>query len=170
MPKVPFWAVVAVAALLRTDNLLGQETTAQDHSIVLEVGGAGEWTLTKGPYNFGGTLAFEVEPIENWLELELGVTALFSGGRTELGADLLFKKPWRLSPKVEFMAGLGPQLVHRFAKDERGTSFGLEVVLDFMFWPAKNVGWYVEPSYGVTFGRNGERSLGATAGLLIGWP
>src|SRR5260370_3692971 len=159
MPKVSLWAVLAFAALLRTGNVVGQETAEQDHSIILEVGGAGEWKLTKGPYNFGGTLALEVEPIENWLELELGVTALFSGGRTELGADLLLKKPWRLSQKVEFMAGLGPQLAHRFAKDERGTSFGLEVVVDFMFWPAKNVRWDVDPSYGMNVGRNGAPCL-----------
>jgi len=169
MHKVPLRAVLAVAALLRTGNLLGQEAAGADHSIILEVGGAGEWKLT-GPSHFGATLALETEPVKDWLELEFGVTALVSGGRTELGADLLFKKPWRLSPKVEFMAGIGPQLVHRFAKEERGTSFGLEVVIDFMFWPAKNVGWYLEPGYGVTFGRGGERSLGATAGLLIGWP
>jgi hypothetical protein len=169
MPKVSLWAALAVSAVLRTGNVLGQETAKQDHSVILEVGGAGEWKLTKGPSHFGGTVALEMEPVEGWLELELGVTALVSGGHTELGADLLFKKPWQLSPKVEFMVGIGPELVHRFANDERGTSFGLEIVIDFMFWPAKNVGWYVEPSYGVTFGRGGERSLGATAGLLIGW-
>jgi hypothetical protein len=170
MPRLSPRATLAVALLLRTGSLIGQEKAGGDHSIILEIGGAGEWKLTKGPYQVGATVAAEIEPVENWLELEFGVTALVSGGRTELGADLLFKKPWRLSPKAEFMAGLGPQLVHRFARDERGTSFGLEVVLDFMYWPAKNVGWYFEPSYGVTFGREGERSLGATAGLLVGWP
>jgi hypothetical protein len=161
---------LSVTGLFLSSNVFGQETAIADHSIILEVGGAGEWKLAKGPSHFGPTVALEVEPVENWLELEFGVTALVSGGRTELGADLLFKKPWRLSPKAEFMAGVGPQLVHRLAKDERGTSFGLEAVIDFMFWPGKNVGWYVEPSYGVTFGRGSERSLGATAGLLIGWP
>jgi hypothetical protein len=170
MSRTFLGAAIAVGVLLRVGNLLGQEAAGGDHSIILEVGGAGEWKLSKGPSQFGAAVALEVEPIENWLELECGVTALVSDGRTELGADLLFKKPWRLSPKAEFMAGLGPQVVHSFAGDERGTSFGLEVVIDFMFWPAKNVGWYVEPSYGVTFGRRGERSLGATAGLLIGWP
>jgi hypothetical protein len=50
-------------------------------------------------------------------------------------------------------------------------SLAAEVALDFMFWPAKNVGWYVEPSYSLTgFRAHSDRSLGVTAGLLIGIP
>jgi hypothetical protein len=42
-------------------------------------------------------------------------------------------------------------------------------VLDFMFWPTRNVGWYVEPSYDTTGLRaTSDRSLGLTAGLIIG--
>jgi hypothetical protein len=45
------------------------------------------------------TVAVEVTPIENWLELEAGVTPLFRRDSTEWGTDLLFKKPWTLSKK-----------------------------------------------------------------------
>jgi hypothetical protein len=38
-----------------------------------------------------------------------------------------------------------------------------------MFWPRKNIGWYLEPGYEVTF-RDGttHRGIGMAAGLLIG--
>ena len=49
----------------------------------------------------------EVTPIENHLELEAGVTALFKR-HAEWSVDLLFKKPWTLSKKAEFMVGIGP--------------------------------------------------------------
>jgi hypothetical protein len=39
-----------------------------------------------------------------------------------------------------------------------------------MFWPKRNVGWYVEPSYSFTAMSGGERNLGIAAGLLIGFP
>ncbi len=58
-------------------------------------------------------LAVEVTPIENWLELEAGITPLFSRHHsTEWDTDLLFKKPWTLSKKAELMVGVGPEWVH----------------------------------------------------------
>jgi len=149
-------------------------TSAQEEhverSFVLELGGAAEWDarhLSSGHY--GPTVAVETEPIEGWLELELGVTPFISGGRTNVDVDLLFKKPFNLSPKVELMVGLGPTLSHRFAREDRGTSYGLEFALDFMFWPTKKIGWFVEPSYAIEFGGDKERSFGVTAGLLIAY-
>jgi hypothetical protein len=118
----------------------------------------------------GGTVALEVTPIEHWLELEAGVTLLGTLDQRELSADLLFKKPWQLSPRAEFMAGIGPEFSTSLAAGKHTISTATELVLDFMFWPARNVGWYVEPSYSFSFGAAGERRLGVTAGLLIGWP
>jgi hypothetical protein len=58
--------------------------------------------------SFGGDVAVEFTPIENWLEIEAGTTPLFRRHSTEWDADLLFKKPWTLSENVEFLFGLGP--------------------------------------------------------------
>jgi hypothetical protein len=138
-----------------------------DHSLVLEFGSAGDWSRDEG-FHPGGTLAFEVTPIENWLELEIGVTAIRAGASTEIPVDVLFKKPWRFSPQFEFMIGVGPELVHATGPDP-ATFWGVSSVLDFMFWPRKNVGWYLEPGYEVTF-PNGttHHGLGISAGLLVG--
>ena len=77
---------------------------------VVEVGAAAFRTVTGDAANsFGPSVAVEVTPVKNWLELEFGTTALFRRHSTEWGTDLLFKKPWDLSPKVEFMFGVGPE-------------------------------------------------------------
>jgi hypothetical protein len=142
-----------------------------DHSLVFEVGPAAERDLKSKSSNYGATVAIETTPIEHVLELEFGITLLNTAGRTELGADVLFKRPFRLSQTAELMIGLGPTVAQRFHNNEHGTSVGMEFVLDFMFWPTKNVGWYLEPSYGFGLGSTrGERSIGGSAGILIGWP
>ena len=98
-----------------------------------------------------------------------GITPLFGRHSTEWTTDFLFKKPWTLSPKVEFMAGIGPEWIHTNAFSKVANSAGLEVAADFMFWPSKKrrLGWYLEPAYDYTFGPNHEHSLGISGGLLI---
>ena len=73
-----------------------------------------------------------------------------------------------MSPTVEFMIGVGPELIHATGPDGE-TFWGMSTVLDFMFWPRKNIGWYVEPGYELTF-RDGTKhhGLAIAAGLLIG--
>jgi len=141
----------------------------REPAAVLEIGGAGEWSLSDGGASLGPTVAVEVTPIEHWLEIEAGVTPLFGGGHTEWDTDLLFKKPFTLSDRVEFMVGVGPQWLHRTGGGQSGNSIGGEAALDFMVWPSgeRKFGWFVEPSYGYDFGRGHEQSLGISAGLLI---
>jgi hypothetical protein len=139
-----------------------------DHAIVLEMGAAGDWSPSEG-FHPGGTFAVEVTPIEGWLELEIGFTAIRGDHSTESAVDVLFKKPWRLSPHFEFMVGVGPEIVRATGLDHR-TFWGVSAVTDFMFWRHSDVGWYVEPEYEVTF-RDGRthHGLGVAAGLLLGF-
>jgi hypothetical protein len=147
-----------------------QDSRDEDHAVILEIGGAGEWPIRgAGGTNYGGTVAAEVTPIENWLELEIGVTALGTAGHTELSGDFLFKKPYRLSATTEFMFGAGPSLSKSLTGSERGTSWSAEFVLDFMFWRRKNIGWYLEPGWSIT-PKNGQQSLGLNVGLIFGLP
>ena len=141
----------------------------KEPAAVVEFGGAAGWNLNDSGWNFGPTVAVEVTPIENWLELEIGVTPAFSRHSTEWGTDLLFKKPWTLSEKVEFMAGIGPEWIHAKNYGVTMNSVAGEVVLDFMFWPSAKhrLGWYLEPGFEYNFGRGHERSVGVSGGLLI---
>ena len=140
----------------------------EDHRVVFELGWAGDWSPDEGWHPKGITFAVEVTPIEHWLELEVGVSAIRADGVTEVPIDVLFKKPWQLSRQVEFMAGIGPEMIREMGSRPR-TNWGLSCVLDFMFWPRKNVGWYLEPGYEVTFHDGGaHHGAGVAGGLLIG--
>ncbi len=136
---------------------------------IIELGTAGNWNV-EGGSSFGADFAAEITPIEHWLELEAGVTPLFTRHSTEWDTDFLFKKPWELSKKVEFMAGIGPEWIHTRQNGITTNSFAAEGVLDFMVWPSgkHRFGWYFEPSYDYSFGPRHERSVGFTGGLLIG--
>jgi len=162
----------AAKSLLFASLLVCAQTLAQEPAAVLEVGGAGSHDLSGGGSSFGPDMAVEVTPIENWLELEAGTTAVFRRHSAEWSTDLLFKKPWTLSEKVEFMIGAGPEWIHARDGGVATNSPGAEVVLDFMFWPSAQhrFGWYLEPGYDYSFGRGHERSIGIAAGLLIGIP
>lgn len=139
---------------------------------VVELGAAAKRSLTEGQSTIGPTVAVEVTPIENWLELEAGVTPLLRPHSTEWSVDLLFKKPWTLSEKTEFMLGIGPEWIHTEAHGIKMNSVGAEIAPDFMFWPSKKhrLGWYFEPSYEYKFGSGREHSLGVSGGLLISIP
>jgi hypothetical protein len=154
---------------LRLSNAFAQGTSKEPEPVaIVELGGAGSWNLNGGS-SFGADIAVEVTPIDNWLELEVGVTPLFTRHSTEWDIDLLFKKPWTLSKKVEFMVGVGPAWVHSRQFGTSTNSIAGEAVLDFMFWPGRKrrFGWFIEPGYEYNFGRGHERSVGISAGLLI---
>jgi len=144
----------------------------KEPAAVLELGGAASRSLTESQSTFGPSVAVEVTPVENWLEIEAGVTPLFRRHSTEWSIDLLFKKPWTLSDKVEFMLGIGPEWIHTNAYGIKMNSVGAEVGPDFMFWSSKKhrLGWYLEPGYEYKFGSGHEHSLGISGGLLISIP
>lgn len=144
----------------------------KEPSVVLELGGATSWSLTEHQSSFGPSVAVEVTPIEKWLELEAGITPLFRRHSTEWSFDLLFKKPWRLSEKREFMLGIGPEWIHTNAFGAKTNSVALEAAPDFMFWSSEKhrFGCYLEPSYEYKFGSVHEHSIAITGGLLIGIP
>jgi hypothetical protein len=153
----------------KADIAGAREERDADHALILEIGMAGEWPLNGERPNFGGSLAAEIEPIENWLELEFGLSTLATAGHTELSGDVLFKKPFRISPTFEFMVGAGPSISQTLNGAERGTSVSAEFALDFMFWPTKDVGWFIEPTWSVN-PRNGQQSAAVSIGMLIGFP
>jgi hypothetical protein len=164
--------VLILALCIWSGTALAQSPEAEKEIAVVELGGAVGRSLTGGGSNFGGDVAVEVTPIEHWLELEAGVTPLFNRHSKEWDIDLLFKKPWDLSKKVEFMAGAGPLWVHVREDHAITNSPGVEAVLDFMFWPGRKhrLGWFLEPAYDHTFGRGHEQSVGMSFGLLIAIP
>jgi hypothetical protein len=148
------------------------QSPEKEPAAILELGAAASRSLNEGGSSGGPSFAVEVTPIKEWLELEAGVTPLFSTQGTEWDTDLLFKKPWTLSRKVEFMAGIGPEWVHTRHAGAGVNALAGEAALDFMFWPARRhkFGWYIEPAYDHGFVYAHDQSFGVTGGLLIAIP
>ena len=148
------------------------EKTVDDkgNKATLEFGAATNWNVSGGAATFAPNLAVEFEPIENWLELEAGVSPFYTHTSKEWDTDLLFKKPWTLSRKAEFMLGLGPQWVHLKQNGRWTNALAGEVAADFMFWPSgkHHFGWFLEPAFDYGFARGHQKSLGISFGLLIG--
>jgi len=151
-------------------SLQPQHSDDDDPRVILEVGAASSWNTTGGAAAFAPNLAAETTPVENWLELEAGVSPFYTRNSQEWDADLLFKKPWILSPKAEFMLGVGPEWVHLSQNGRTRNSIAGELAGDFMFWPngRHRFGWFLEPAYDYSFASGHQQSIGMSAGLLIG--
>jgi hypothetical protein len=160
------WLIVAILTL--SENTFAQ-TDDREPVAVIEVGGAAARNLKDAVAAGGATIAVEVTPIENWLELEAGTTRLSGHGSTEWDTDLLFKKPWNLGRKTELMLGAGPEWVRTSQNGATSNTVAVEVVADFMFWPSakRRFGWYLEPGFEYNHAAGRERSIGITGGLLI---
>ena len=162
--------VIGILTVWHATSVFGQTrppaATDDDHAIVFELGWAGSYSHGEGLHARGATFAFEVTPVPDRLELESGVTLIRANGSTETSIDLLFKKPWTLSRTVEFMAGVGPEIGFASGSDS-GTFWGVSAVGDLMFWPRKNLGWYLEPGYEADVRNGATRSGFAIAGGLI---
>ena len=176
---LPAWAAVSLFLCLSAvgqtraggpSSLTKSDDVDDDPSVILEIGAAASWNTTGGAATFAPNLAAETTPIERWLELEAGVSPFFTRNSTEWDTDLLFKKPWTLSKTAEFMAGVGPVWVYFRQKGRTTNSVAGEVAGDFMVWPTRRhyYGWYLEPSYDYSFAARHQKSIGLSAGLLIG--
>jgi len=165
-------AFALVAGLLLFSGMVPAQEVDKDPAAIVELGGATSWNIKGGAATFAPDFAVEFTPIENWLELEAGTTPFFTHNSTEWDTDLLFKKPWTLSKKAEFMFGLGPEWVHLRQDGMTTNSISGEVAGDFMYWPTgkHRFGWYLEPAYDYNFGRGHEQSIGMSGGLLIAIP
>src|SRR5262245_31588346 len=120
----------AITAIVVAVLLVGKaQADEKEPAAILEIGAATERSLQEGNSSFGPSVATEVTPIKNWLEIEIGFAPLFRRGQTELGTDLLFKKPFELSDKVEFMVGVGPEWKHTIGGGKATDSVAGEVAL-----------------------------------------
>lgn len=158
--KTALVALCFAAAALAADK---------DPAAIIELGAAPGWSLKDGSANVGPTAAVEFTPIEKWLEIEAGFTAIPGRHTSEYDTDLLFKKPWTVTDKLEFMAGIGPEWLHSSKFGVASNAVAAEAALDFMYWPTRSrrIGWYFEPAFEYSFAHGHEKSLGFSAGLLI---
>lgn len=156
------------AAFLLTTSARAEE---QESIGEIELGAGGEWPIPGGGSSIGPSLAAEFAAFHDKLEIEIGVSPLFTRSQTEWNTDLVFKVPIFSHQNVDVTFGLGPEWQHKIGGGETGDSAAGEAQLDFQFWqPDRKLGWFVEPSYDYSFGRDHEQSFALTVGLLIAIP
>jgi hypothetical protein len=169
-------ALVAACCLLllglpvRAQESLHPEELADTPRLILTLGAATDWDTSGGAAHFAPAVAVETTPIEHWLELELEFTPFVTRDATRWDTDFLFKKPWSLTSKTEFMIGVGPSWSHLAQNGIAGDTFSAELAADLMTRPTRShrFGWYLEPGYKYAFAPDHAKSLGMSAGLLIG--
>jgi hypothetical protein len=72
---------LALYALLEiTPANAATDDGAADHLVILELGAAGEREISEHTSHIGPAVGLEIEPIENWLEIELGASTNSSRG------------------------------------------------------------------------------------------
>jgi len=164
------------AAVLATEGraVAGEGTEPRDdgdveHTVVVGVGGAAELELGSGELHPGANLMVEWDAVEGWLELELEASVLSADRGVEVPVGLLVKKPFRMARWAELMIGVGPEVVTVSTPATKASYFGVELAVDFMFWPTRRVGFWVEPSYDVLLRDGLSHGVGATGGVLVGW-
>ena len=143
---------------------------AEDHAAILEVGATEERELSERSSHVGPAVGIEVEPIENLLELEFGTSTYKSRGATHWDFDLALKRPIRLTGTIEIMPGVGPTWAHMTQDGRRTDRWGAEFVLDFFIWRTPRMGWYLEPSCGMSLAEGHEKSAALTGGLFFAVP
>jgi hypothetical protein len=87
-----WWEAVSIAALLLFSGSVWGQANQEDATAVLELGGAAERSLKGSSSSFGPTIAVEITPVENWLELEAGVSSFSSQGTREWDFDPSLQK------------------------------------------------------------------------------
>jgi hypothetical protein len=162
-------ALLPGAASALAQDAQGKDKEAKEPLAILQFGAGADWGLNGGGPGFGPSVAVEFTPIKNWLEVESGVATSLSRGKTEWDTDFIFKKPFDLSPTIEFEPGLGPVWIRTQESGRTANAVGAEAVFEFMFWPTteRKYGWFVEPSYTYSFARGHDQSFGVSGGLLI---
>jgi hypothetical protein len=164
--------VLALSALLQIAASLAAtgDDARQDHGAVFELGFDEEREISERISHLGPAVGIEIEPVENWLEIELGAATYRNQGVRSWELELPFKKPFRLSSTIEIMPGLGPTWTSAARLGGRATSWGAEAVIDLFFWRTRRKGWYLEPSYGIELGGGNAKSAALSGGIFFSLP
>ena len=99
--------VIALGLILSPFQLHAEE---KEPFAVIELGAATERSIQDGTYSAGPSASVEFPVIKDWLEIETGISPLFRPGQTEWQADLLFKKPFTINERVEFLIGAAVEI------------------------------------------------------------
>ena len=163
--KVVLFALALVSSIYSA--VVNAEESMDDRTLILLVGPAMEKNTVDGSKAYGTSLAVEFTAIEHQLEIEVETQYLSTSNPKELGAQIIFKKPFELASDIELGVGLGPAIWRKTSSPNNSLQSGIVFVADFMLWTTKKVGWYLSPSYTYGTSSGAERVIGLSVGLLF---
>jgi hypothetical protein len=154
-----------VCGIIAAAVFVGRASAGEKEPVaVLEFGGAAAWNMPGGGA-LGPTASVEFEPIKDNLLIEAGITPFFdNSSHADWDFDLVFRHPFELSKKVECEPGIGPSL-------SSSGQIGAVASFEFMIWPwqERKYGWFIDPSYSVSFAPGHQQSFGLAVGVLYGF-
>jgi hypothetical protein len=154
----------SAALLLSAETSFAEE---KEPALVFEMGGGGEFGF-RGGTSYGPEIGLEYTIIKRWLEVETSVNPLFRRGQAEIGTDFIFKKPFQITDRLEFLIGAGPEWIHRTNKEPDSVAGVAITELVYEILPERHVAVFVQPAYSYDFGKGHEQAISVTAGLHIG--
>ena len=123
--------------------------------------------LSGGAATFAPNFAVETTPIENWLEIEDGVSPFFTGNSTEWDTNLIFTKPWTLSRKQSSCSGSDCSGFTCGRTASRRIRLGRTRSRFHVLASAQTaLRMVLGPAYDYSFARGDTQSIGMSAGLL----
>jgi hypothetical protein len=97
---VPFLRASFVPGLALAQGTDAASPSDEGYLLIFGAGGAGELELA-GAGHLGLSAFLEIEAIDKWLEIEIGGQVLAIEGGREASVDLLFKKPFTITKRLE---------------------------------------------------------------------
>lgn len=104
---------------------------------------------------FGGSVFYERELVQNWLEFEIQIGLVGGGGMFIMPIDVLLKKPFHVNHRVTPYIGGGPALEALFVNGEQEVVGGLTAAAGVYVWFSKYAGIDVEVDYTLVFSEHG---------------
>jgi hypothetical protein len=161
-------SAVLVCTLLEVALPVAAMDGDMDHGVVLvECGATSAREISEQASRVSPAVGIEFEAIDNRLEVEIEASTNTTQRARNWELDLQFKRPFQISSTVEIEPGLGPSWSHGAVSNQRPAAWGAEASIDILFWQSKRIGWFLEPSYGISFATGAKTSVGLSGGIVI---
>jgi hypothetical protein len=136
---------------------------------VFGLGGAFVLDPSDQRLDVGGNAFFQLPAIGSWLTMKATVSVVKTSSGADMYTGLMFETPLRLRKGIELLVGAGPEIVETLGSGTGYTYYGVEGVLDFRFWPSRDFGVWVAPTYDLVFRDRATLGFGGTIGPMIRW-
>lgn len=149
--------------------ITGGKARADDFPWSFELSISGEREFGVEGVQPRGGFAVSYATVPNRLEIELEITVSAFDGGIAAPIEVHFKRPFRLSSRMDLKPGVGPSMTPVFGTDNNGVFAGGEIILEWKVALYEGLAAYVEPSYNFLFRKGVDQEIGMGTGLSYGF-